>query len=143
VTGKPISVLQTEHPPSYPILQIGLDCHDADALRQRIQRRTGQMLEMGFVAEVEALCQQYGAELPLLDTLGYREIKPYLAGDLSLAEAEALIVQHTRQFAKRQRTWFRANPAIVWFDANAPYLLEQVWQHIQLWLTGLGVSQSN
>ncbi len=136
VTGKPISALQTEQPPNYPILQIGLDCQDTDALRQRIQQRTGHMLEMGFVAEVESLCQQYGAELSLLDTLGYREIKQHLAGELSLSEAEALIVQHTRQFAKRQRTWFRANPAIVWLDADAPDLVEQAWQHIQTWIYG-------
>ncbi len=133
-TGKPISLLQSENPPSYPILQIGLDCSNSDALQQRIAQRTQQMLEMGFVAEVEALCQRYGVELPLLDTLGYREIKQHLVGEQSLTATITEIVQHTRQFAKRQRTWFRANPAIVWFDADAPNLLEQVWQHIQTWL---------
>ncbi len=133
-TGKPISLLQAENPPSYPILQIGLNCSDNNALQRRITQRTHQMLEMGFVAEVEALCHRYGAELPLLDTLGYREIKQYLAGKQSLTATVMEIVQHTGQFAKRQRTWFRANPAIVWFDADAPNLLEQVWQHIQTWL---------
>ncbi|MBD3883133.1 tRNA (adenosine(37)-N6)-dimethylallyltransferase MiaA [Phormidium tenue FACHB-886] len=133
-TGKPISVQQGEVPPRYPILQIGLDCPDLDALERRIQQRTAQMLEEGFVEEVEALCQKYGADLPLLNTLGYQEMKQYLAGEISLAEAEALTVLHTRQFAKQQRTWFRADETIDWFDADVPDLLEQVWARLQQFL---------
>lgn len=131
VTGKPISEQQGENPPTYPILQIGLDCPHTDDLKHRIEQRTAQMLEAGLVAEVEFLCQKYGADLPLLNTLGYQEIKQYLAGDISLPQAKDLIALHTRQFAKRQRTWFRAYPEIAWFDANSSSLLEQVWQRIQ------------
>lgn len=131
VTGKPISQQQGECPPQYPILQIGLDCVDAEALGQRIERRTQQMIEAGFVAEVESLCQKYGPDLPLLNTLGYAEMKQHLSGDISLSEAQELIVLHTRQFAKQQRTWFRADRSIEWFDADAPDLLEQVWNRIQ------------
>ncbi len=79
---------------------------------------------------MEYLCQKYGADLSLLNTLGYQEIKQYLAGDISLDKAKELIVLHTRQFAKRQRTWFRAYPQIDWFDANDLDLLEKVWQRI-------------
>ncbi|MEB3337613.1 MAG: tRNA (adenosine(37)-N6)-dimethylallyltransferase MiaA [Leptolyngbyaceae bacterium] len=132
-TGQPISDLQGEYPPRYPILQIGLDCPDAQALTQRIAHRTEQMLALGLVDEVKALIAQYGADLPLLETLGYREIKQYLAEEVSLAAAQELIVVHTRQFAKRQRTWFRADPEIEWFDADQPDLLDQVWQRIQMW----------
>jgi len=131
VTGKPISQQQGENPPNYPILQIGLDCPNADKLKRRIEQRTAQMLEAGLVAEVELLCQKYGADLPLLNTLGYQEIKQYLAGDTTLSQAKDLIVLHTRQFAKRQRTWFRAYPEIEWFDADSPDLLKQVWQRVQ------------
>ncbi|WP_445635378.1 tRNA dimethylallyltransferase [Nostoc sp. DSM 114161] len=129
VTGYPISEQQGENPPNYPILQIGLDC-DVEKLEARIQQRTEQMIANGLVAEVEYLCQKYGADLPLLNTLGYQEIKQYLAGDISLDEAKELTVLHTRQFAKRQRTWFRAYPQIEWFDADDPDLLEKVWQRI-------------
>ncbi|MEH2263951.1 tRNA (adenosine(37)-N6)-dimethylallyltransferase MiaA [Nostoc sp.] len=129
VTGYPISEQQGENPPNYPILQIGLDC-DVEKLGNRIKQRTEQMIADGLVAEVEYLCQKYGADLSLLNTLGYQEIKQYLAGDISLDEAKELIVLHTRQFAKRQRTWFRAYPQIEWFDANNPELLEKVWQRI-------------
>ncbi|MBD2340153.1 tRNA (adenosine(37)-N6)-dimethylallyltransferase MiaA [Calothrix sp. FACHB-156] len=129
VTGIPISDQQGENPPNYPILQIGLDCA-ADELRLRIHKRTEQMIADGLVAEVDYLCQKYGADLPLLNTLGYQEIKQYLAGEISLEEAQELIVLHTRQFAKRQRTWFRAYPQIEWFDANDHDLFAKVLQRV-------------
>ncbi len=130
ITGKPISEQQGENPPNYPILQIGLDC-DLEKLEQLIHKRTEQMIADGLVAEVEYLCQKYGADFPLLNTLGYQEIKQYLAGDISLDEAKELTVLHTRQFAKRQRTWFRACPPIEWFNTNDPDLLEKVWQRVE------------
>ncbi|NEQ38186.1 MAG: tRNA (adenosine(37)-N6)-dimethylallyltransferase MiaA [Okeania sp. SIO3I5] len=130
VSGKPISQQQGENPPDYPILQIGLDC-DVEVLGDRIRHRTEKMVEVGLVEEVKFLCEKYGAELPLLNTLGYAEMKQYLAGDISLTEAIEATVLHTRQFAKRQRTWFRAYREIEWFDANASDLLEQVWQRVR------------
>jgi tRNA dimethylallyltransferase len=135
VTGCPISAQQGEYPPDYPILQIGLDCADPLALTRRIEQRTEEMIAALWALEVESLCQKYGWNLPLLDTLGYREMKQYLAGDISLSEAKDLTVLHTRQFAKRQRTWFRAYPEIEWFNADAPDLLEQVWQRVQEFIT--------
>jgi len=131
VTGRPISEQQGESPPNYPILQIGLDCDVSDGLRLRIKQRTEQMIADGLVTEVEYLCQKYDADLSLLNTLGYQEIKQYLAGDISLDEAIELTILHTRQFAKRQRTWFRAYPQIEWFNADDSDLLENVWQRVQ------------
>lgn len=140
VTGKPISDQQGESPPPYPILQIGLDCQTADArtdpLTERIARRTNQMIAQGFVEEVQFLSHQYGADLPLLKTLGYQEMQQYLVGEIDLEEALRLTVLHTRQFAKRQRTWFRADPSIEWFDADQPDLVEQVWQRVKQFLAG-------
>ncbi len=129
VTGRPISEQQGENPPDYPILQIGLDCDPAH-LTNRIAGRTEKMIADGLVAEVEFLCKKYGSDLALLNTLGYQEIKQYLAGEVSLEKAKELTVLHTRQFAKRQRTWFRAYPEIEWFDAESPNLLEDVWQRV-------------
>ncbi len=137
VTGKPLSAQQGEQPPSYPILQIGLDCFEAEAfgagdrLLQRIERRTDQMLADGLVDEVERLTQIYGADLPLLQTLGYQEIGQYLRGEVSLEAARDLTVLHTRQFAKRQRTWFRAVPEMAWFDSDRPDLIAAVWQRVE------------
>jgi tRNA dimethylallyltransferase len=131
VTGRPISEQQGENPPTYPILQIGLE---SNILDERIRKRTAQMLAMGFETEVKMLCAKYGEDLPLLNTLGYSEMKQYLRGEISLEEAEQLIVLHTRQFAKRQRTWFRADPTIEWFNSDAPDLVEQVWQRVTQFL---------
>ncbi|ACB51221.1 tRNA delta-2-isopentenylpyrophosphate transferase [Crocosphaera subtropica ATCC 51142] len=129
VTGIPISQQQGENPPTYPIVQIGLDC-STEELKRRIEIRTKKMLEMGFVEEVEKLVKKYGWELPLFKTLGYAEILNYLQGKLSLSEAEREIILHTRQFAKRQRTWFRAYPEIEWFDTTSPDLVENVFSKL-------------
>jgi tRNA dimethylallyltransferase len=137
VTGHPISEQQGENPPDYRILQIGLECSNSGILNRRIEQRTEQMLAAGWEAEVKILCQKYGFDLPLLNTLGYQEMKQYLAGDISLTQAKELTVLHTRQFAKRQRTWFRAYPEIEWFDADNPNLLEKVWQRVQEFLENL------
>ncbi len=131
VTGVPISEQQGENPPKYPILQISLDCPNLEDLQKRIEQRTEEMIEAGLVAEVEFLCKKYGFDLPLLNTLGYQEIKEYLLGNVSLSEAKKLTVLHTRQFAKRQRTWFRAYPEIAWFDSGDRQLIEKVWQKVQ------------
>lgn len=128
VTGRTISEQQGENPPSYPILQIGLD---SDQLEERIAKRAGQMIELGLVEEVEMLCRKYGEDLPLLNTLGYAEIRQYLRGEISLKEAERLTVLHTRQFAKRQRTWFRAVPEVEWFDSDAADFVDRVWARIE------------
>ncbi len=129
VTGRTISSQQGENPPSYPILYVGLAC-EVEALRARIERRSHQMIEAGFADEVAALMAKYGPDLPLLKTLGYAEMMQYLTGEVSLEDAIALIVQHTCQFAKRQRTWFRKEPQIEWFSADEPELAAQVIERV-------------
>ena len=126
VSGRAMSSLQGEEPPPYRVLYLGLDS-DAEHLQRRIERRTQAMVEAGFVHEVTHLAETYGEDLPLLQTLGYAEMLRYLRGDLPLQAAQADIVKHTRQFAKRQRTWFRNRAAVRWFNADDPHLVDQVW----------------
>jgi len=133
VTGRPLSAQQGEQPPDYPILQLGLD-GDPAALDQRIARRTQQMIAAGFAEEVAALGERYGWDLPLLETLGYAEMKAYLTGDRSLAATAEAIALHTRQFAKRQRTWFRAIAEIEWWDFSEPALAEKLGERVQRFL---------
>jgi len=142
ITGCPISDQQGENPPNYPIRPIGLRCQDTDALTRRIAQRTETMVTAGLVEEVKTLAEKYGWDLPLLDTLGYREMKQYLAGEISLSEAKALTIVHTRQFAKRQRTWFRAYPDIEWFDADSPDLVDKVWRLVQEFLDNVSINLS-
>ncbi|MEB3229098.1 MAG: tRNA (adenosine(37)-N6)-dimethylallyltransferase MiaA [Synechocystis sp.] len=125
VTGQPISALQGENPPPYQIMQIGLAA-DPHQLQTRIERRTQAMIDAGLVEEVAHLMQKYGADLPLLNTLGYAEIKQYLQGQMSLTQAQEQIIIHTRQFAKRQRTWFRRDDTIHWISVEEDPLA-QVW----------------
>jgi tRNA dimethylallyltransferase len=109
VTGQPLSSQQGEQPPDYPIVQIGLDCEDLDAYRKLVSDRTEQMLQDGWIDEIRDLQACYGADLPLLKTLGYGEMSDYLANKTDLETAKLLTVTHTCQFAKRQRTWFRGS----------------------------------
>jgi len=136
VTGRTISSQQGEDPPSYPILYIGLEC-GVDELRSRITQRTHQMIEAGFAQEVATLIEKYGADLPLLKTLGYAEMQQHLAGESSLSRTIELIAQHTAQFAKRQRTWFRKEPMIEWFEANDENLVEKVNERVEVLLDKL------
>lgn len=128
VTGIPMSAQQGEIPPNYPILQIGLR---SECLNDRIVRRTRQMFDLGFVDEVQNLVAKYGDDLPLLNTLGYQEVRQYLRGEISLEESEALTVMHTRQFAKRQRTWFNGIKEIEWFDADDKNLFDRVLTRVR------------
>jgi len=109
VTGQPLSSQQYEQPPSYPIVQIGLDCADLDVYRKLVGDRTEQMLAQGWLDEIRDLQQRYGVDLPLLKTLGYAEMSDYLANKTDLETAKELTITHTCQFAKRQRTWFRGS----------------------------------
>lgn len=109
VTGQPLSEQQYEQPPSYPIVQIGLECDDLEAYRKLVSDRTEQMLLNGWLDEIRDLQQRYGKDLPILRTLGYGEMSDYLDNKTDLETAKLLTVTHTCQFAKRQRTWFRGS----------------------------------
>jgi len=139
-TGVPISQQQGEAPPAYPILALGLDA-PPEALARRIERRTRQMLAAGLAEEVAALGERYGWDLPLLETLGYREMRAHLRGELGLGAARDAIVLRTRQFAKRQRTWFQAYPEIEWFHADAPDLLDRLEARIRQFRAAIAPSQ--
>jgi tRNA dimethylallyltransferase len=136
VSGQPLSSLQGEDPPPYPILYLGLDA-TPENLQHRIKKRTQAMIGLGLVDEVIRLVDKYGADLPLMQTLGYAEMLRHVQGDISLPEAEADIVKHTRQFAKRQRTWFRNRANVTWFDADAKDLVDQVWRTVTTFMESI------
>ena len=132
-TGRPLSEQQGATPPPWRLLELGLNPANLEA---RIAERTRALYGQGLVAETEALIGRYGPELPLLYTIGYAEARQLLAGTLTEAEAGALTQQRTRQFAKRQRTWFRRRHRPCWLAGEGEAaLLEQALQEVE---RGLG-----
>ena len=132
-TGRPLSSQQGATPPPWRVLELGLNPTDLTA---RIASRTKGLFAAGLIAETEALIERYGAGLPLLNTIGYAEAKQQLAGELSETEAIALCEQRTRQFAKRQRTWFRRRHAPIWLEERSTE--GQLAQALQVVERGLG-----
>jgi tRNA dimethylallyltransferase len=95
---------------------------DRDILYRRIEERVDHMLDLGFIDEVKDLHKSgYTLDLFSMQSLGYKQISQYLHGKRTLTEAVADIKKETRQFAKRQYTWFRRDPLIRWihFDPFA------------------------
>jgi tRNA dimethylallyltransferase len=128
-TGRPLSSQQGSVPPPWRVLELGLDPAD---LRQRIDSRTQALYRAGLVEETRGLIERYGGGLPLLDTIGYAEARRLLAGELERGEAEALTSRRTRQFAKRQRTWFRRRHRPLWLTgASTGELLEQALREVE------------
>lgn len=119
-TGTPISAFQTRSQGlSIPCIYVGLRL-PKDYLYARIQARITQMFDEGLIDEVKQLQNQYGDDLPLLKTLNYAEVVAYRQGLYTLAEAQEKMFIHTRQYARRQRTWFQRDQEIHWFDITGP-----------------------
>ncbi len=110
-TGRPLSAQQGQSPPPWRVLELGLDPAD---LPQRIHRRTAALYAGGLVEETAQLVERFGADCPLLETIGYGEAARLLRGELEPAAAIALTERRTRQYAKRQRTWFRRQHHPLW-----------------------------
>jgi tRNA dimethylallyltransferase len=97
-----------------------------EALYARINSRVDNMLAQGLVAEVQSLVPY--RHLKNLQTVGYAEIFDYLDGNCTLQEATEKIKQHSRNYAKRQITWFKKDPQFNWLSANDPELIEKILQ---------------
>lgn len=136
VTGRPISAAWADSRPERRPCRFVVVDRPREVLRRRIAQRVERMLEAGLVGEVAALL---AAGVPpaaqSLQALGYRQTVVYLrAGGGPAAELRAAIVAATVRYAKRQRTWFRAEPGAVWLDlgdgpaaAGLP-ALEAAWE---------------
>jgi tRNA dimethylallyltransferase len=97
----------------FRVLRIGLD-PPRPLLYARIDARARQMFAAGLLDETRSLVRQYGDSLRALDTLGYRQARALLRGEISEAGAVAATRQAHRNFAKRQLTWFRREPDVRW-----------------------------
>ncbi|MBN1929897.1 MAG: tRNA (adenosine(37)-N6)-dimethylallyltransferase MiaA [Chlorobiaceae bacterium] len=124
ISGTTVTALQRKSsgtPPGIEFTVIGLDL-PRERLYERINRRTKAMMQAGLEAEARRLFDKYGEEwhskqLNALATVGYRELFEYFEGLNDLQTAEALIAQHTRNYAKRQLTFFRNRLDVEWIQA--------------------------
>ena len=127
--------LRAEQSP-YQLLMIGLTM-ERETLYQRINERVDKMIEAGLVEEVRRLLDQgYDPSLTSMQGLGYKELVPYLYGEITLEKAIQDIKQRTRHFAKRQLSWFRRMKEIQWFDVTEPERRQEAEQTIKQILAG-------
>ncbi len=124
-TGESIIHYRTGNKKQRPfnIIKAGLEL-PREVLYEHINTRVDGMIKDGLVEEVNALLPY--RHLKNLQTVGYTEIFDYLDGDYTLDEAVAKIKQHTRNYAKRQMTWFKRDKEMTWFNAGEEGLAEKI-----------------
>lgn len=135
LTGKPFSSQkmpdETDAPYDFQLFAIDFP---RETLYARIERRVDEMMEMGLLSEVEGLLKS-GVPLAAqsMQGLGYKELAPCILEHAPLADAVALIKQRTRNYAKRQLTWFRADKRIRWipFDLRGDGAVKTILQSLE------------
>ena len=108
--NKPISELNMEKEPEYDVEWIIPNLPSREWLYERINKRVDIMVEKGLIEETKYLLNKHGRIKNFICTIGYQEILEYLDGNCSLESALNKLKQHSRNYAKRQLTWFRKNP---------------------------------
>lgn len=124
-SGKPFSSFGPgtgAYPPS-DVQQVGITW-PRETLSHRIEQRVHAMMSVGLLAEVRSLAEAGELSREARQALGYKELLAHLDGEVSLDEAVADIVLHTRQFAVRQERWFRRDPRIQWVTVKADPVAE-------------------
>jgi tRNA dimethylallyltransferase len=117
-------------------LKLVLAPADRGALGARIEQRFSRMMELGFLGEVRRLYQRgdLGLELPSIRAVGYRQLWDHLEGRCGLDEAARRAVTATRQLAKRQLTWLRAEPQAGWYEPRDPASQDRLRTRVRQWL---------
>jgi tRNA dimethylallyltransferase len=123
LTGRPFSSFMPQREYDQPAVQVGLAV-DRDVLRDRLARRVHRMVDDGLLAEVQRLDNQGLRQGKTASrALGYAQFLRVVDGASTVAEAAEDTIVATRQFARRQLTWFRADPRISWLDWQDPSLV--------------------
>ena len=123
LSGKPFSsfnqaYLTAQRDSRYPVVRVGLTM-PRERLYASIDRRVDRMMDRGLLDEVKSLHDRgYDRKLPAMQAIGYAQLLSYLDHEVSLNEAVENSKRATRQFAKRQLTWFRRDERIRWFDCE-------------------------
>ena len=127
-TGKKLSEQKADsRPPEKPYrsLILGLDFPERAQLYRRIDLRVDQMMEQDLLNEAKRVWEHRDTYKTAAQAIGYKEFFPYFAGESALAPCVEKLKQASRNYAKRQLTWFRHMEGICWLDASAPDVREQ------------------
>ncbi len=107
---KPLSEIETQKEPEYDVEWIMPELVSREWLYDRINQRVDLMFKQGIIEETKFLLEKHGRIRNVTETIGYKEVISYLDGLWTIEEAKDKLKQHTRNYAKRQLTWFRKNP---------------------------------
>ena len=110
--NKPISEMEIEKEPEFDVEWKMPKMESREWLYNRINKRVDIMVEQGLIDETKFLLKKHGRIKNFICTIGYQEILTYLDGEATLDEALDKLKQHSRNYAKRQLTWFRKNPEL-------------------------------
>ncbi len=134
VSGKPMSAFSAEQ----NILDIPYNVHyfvlnmDRQKLYNRINKRVDIMMKNNLVDEVIKLKEMgYNSDMQSMKGIGYKEILYYLNDEISLNEAVEMIKQGSRNYAKRQLTWFRKDPRVNWINKDDFSSDDEIVEHIE------------
>lgn len=136
-TGRRMSDQRREARPAeapYHALCLCLTCRDRAVLYSRIDRRVDEMVENGVLDEARQVYDHRDAYRTAAQAIGYKEFFPYFEGTADLTECTERLKQATRNYAKRQLTWFRHMDGVVWLDASAPDVTTRAVQLTQEFL---------
>ena len=109
---KPLSEIERQKEPEYEVEWVMPEIPSREWLYDRINKRVDVMVELGIIEETKELLKKHGRIKNFTETIGYKEILTYLDGEQTLDEALDKLKQHSRNYAKRQLTWFRKNPKL-------------------------------
>jgi tRNA dimethylallyltransferase len=124
-TGRPPSEARESNPPPWSVAMLGLDV-PLPELDRRIEARVQRMIDSGLIDEVREIRRAFpGADLRRLGH-GYPEMAAVLDGRLALEAARASTVRQVRQYARRQLTWFRADPRVTWIPADPEVAIQRL-----------------
>ena len=136
-TGKKLSEQKAESLPAerpYRSLILGLDFPERAQLYRRIDHRVDQMMEAGLLAEAEFVWKNRNRFRTAAQAIGYKEFFPYFEGEEALQPCVEKLKQASRNYAKRQLTWFRHMEDVVWLDASAGDVREQAIHQVKTFL---------
>ncbi len=135
LTGQPLSAINARAAsvsPEYRLIKVGLQVSGRAQLHEHIAKRFRDMLERGFVTEVEGLYRRgdLTSDLPSVRTVGYRQIWEYLTAKVDYNQMIENSLAATRQLAKRQMTWLRSYPEVRFFESRTDGLVDSVLEYL-------------